>query len=93
MREPPASGRRRRASASRPVDYDVPYFFGALPSADRPYPFRIFQYARLLFLRGRVQDGHYGDDRQAKFLFSEHHGVLYVEREGDSSFRRPMEVN
>jgi hypothetical protein len=28
-----------------------------LPTAERPYPFTPWQYARLLMLRGRVQDG------------------------------------
>ncbi len=34
----------------------------ALPSADRPFPFTPWQYARLLLLRGRVRDGEVAED-------------------------------
>jgi hypothetical protein len=37
-------------------DHDQPYRFGWRPRADVPYPFNTRQYARLLVLRGRVQD-------------------------------------
>ena len=38
-------------------DHDQPYRFGWRPRASVPYPFNTRQYARLLVLRGRVQDG------------------------------------
>jgi hypothetical protein len=38
-------------------DHDQPYRFGCRPRANAPYPFNTRQYARLLVLRGRVQDG------------------------------------
>ena len=38
------------------ADHDQPYRFGRRPSASTPYPFSTRQYARLLVLRGRVQD-------------------------------------
>jgi hypothetical protein len=45
------------------ADHDQPYRFGRRPSASAPYPFSTRQYARLLILRGRVQDaGLAGDD-------------------------------
>lgn len=37
-------------------DHDQPYNFGWRPRSDVPYPFNTRQYARLLVLRGRVQD-------------------------------------
>ena len=37
-------------------DHDRPYRFGWRPRASVPYPFNTRQYARLLVLRGRVQD-------------------------------------
>jgi hypothetical protein len=37
-------------------DHDQPYRFGWHPRASVPYPFNTRQYARLLLLRGRVQD-------------------------------------
>lgn len=33
----------------------------AAPSAERPFPFTPWQYARLLMLRGRVRDGEIGE--------------------------------
>jgi hypothetical protein len=38
------------------ADHDQPYRFGRRPRASAPYPFSTRQYARLLLLRGRVQD-------------------------------------
>ncbi len=44
-------------------DHDQPYRFGRRPNASAPYPFSTRQYARLLVLRGRVQDGAFhGED-------------------------------
>ena len=45
-------------------DHDQPYRFGRLatPRSSAPYPFNTCQYARLLVLRGRVQDGVFGAD-------------------------------
>ena len=43
-------------------DYDQPYRFGWRPRASVPYPFNTRQYARLLVLRGRVQDSPAGHD-------------------------------
>jgi hypothetical protein len=37
-------------------DNDQPYVFGRRPNARAPFPFTERQYARLLVLRGRVQD-------------------------------------
>ena len=37
-------------------DHDQPYRFGRRPRANVPYPFSTRQYARLLLLRGLVQD-------------------------------------
>jgi hypothetical protein len=42
------------------ADHDQPYRFGCRPRAAVPYPFSTRQYARLLVLRGRVQDGLHG---------------------------------
>ena len=45
------------------ADHDQPYRFGRRPSASAPYPFSTRQYARLLVLRGRVQNRELeGDD-------------------------------
>src|SRR6185503_7439973 len=38
------------------ADHDQPYRFGFRPRASAPYPFNTRQYARLLVLRGRLQD-------------------------------------
>jgi hypothetical protein len=38
------------------ADHDQPYRFGVRPRAVAPYPFNTRQYARLLVLRGRLQD-------------------------------------
>jgi hypothetical protein len=38
------------------ADHDVPYRFGFRPRLVAPYPFNTRQYARLLVLRGRIQD-------------------------------------
>jgi hypothetical protein len=43
-------------------DHDQPYRFGWRPRASVPYPFNTRQYARLLVLRGRVQDSLAGRD-------------------------------
>jgi hypothetical protein len=37
-------------------DHDQPYRFGWRPRTSSPYPFSTRQYARLLVLRGRIQD-------------------------------------
>ena len=37
-------------------DHDMPYIFGRRPRAIAPFPFTTRQYARLVVLRGRVQD-------------------------------------
>jgi hypothetical protein len=54
-------------------DHDQPYRFGWRPRASVPYPprpaqrgFNTRQYARLLVLRGRVQDGLAGQDDLTK---------------------------
>jgi hypothetical protein len=41
-------------------DHDLPYRFGRRPRAIAPYPFSTSQYARLLIVRGRLQDGLFG---------------------------------
>jgi hypothetical protein len=38
------------------ADHDQPYRFGCRPRANAPYPFNTRQYARLLVLRGRMQE-------------------------------------
>jgi hypothetical protein len=39
------------------LDYDEPYTFGQLrPTVDRPGPFSLREYVRLLLLRSRVQE-------------------------------------
>jgi hypothetical protein len=40
-----------------PGDHDVHYVFGRRPRASATYPFSTRQYARLLVLRSRLQDG------------------------------------
>ena len=42
-------------------DHDQPYRFGWWPRASVPYPFNTRQYARLLVLRSRLQDGVAGE--------------------------------
>lgn len=43
-------------------DHDQPYTFGRLPTSERSSPFSVLQFARLLILRGRIQDGEFADD-------------------------------
>jgi hypothetical protein len=47
------------------ADNDQPYRFGRRPNARAPYPFTELQYARLLILRGRLNDGERELDRAA----------------------------
>jgi hypothetical protein len=49
----PITGSKDGDSAA---DNDEPYRFGRRPSARAPYPFTERQYARLLILKGRMQD-------------------------------------
>jgi hypothetical protein len=46
-------------------DHDQPYRFGWRPRTNVTYPFNTRQYARLLVLRGRVQDRLLGDGEAA----------------------------
>jgi hypothetical protein len=46
----------RRQSAPAPAEEPI-----VRPTADRPFPFTPWQYARLLVLRGRVRDGEIGE--------------------------------
>lgn len=41
---------------STAADNDQPYRYGLRPTAKAPFPFTERQFARLLILRGRVQD-------------------------------------
>ncbi|HZS01274.1 MAG TPA: hypothetical protein VFE37_21325 [Chloroflexota bacterium] len=50
-----AKARRTSTPAEAVPTADEPE--AALPTAERPFPFTPWQYARLLMLRGRVQDG------------------------------------
>ncbi len=43
-------------------DHDQPYEFHRRPRALAPYPFRVRQYAHLLILRGRIEDGSFARD-------------------------------
>ncbi len=47
------------------ADHDTPYRFGFRPSSRWTYPFSARQYCHLLVLRGRIQDGEFGDDSEA----------------------------
>jgi hypothetical protein len=49
--------------ACRSGDHDMPYRFGLRPTSRAPFPFKERQFARLLILRGRVQDGPSAADR------------------------------
>jgi hypothetical protein len=46
-------------------DHDTPYRFGYRPSARWTYPFRFSEFAHLLILRGRLQNGEFADDRSS----------------------------
>jgi hypothetical protein len=50
---------------SGPADHDVAYRFGRRPNARAPFPFNERQYARLLILRGKLQDGPSFEDAPA----------------------------
>jgi hypothetical protein len=49
----PLTGSKDGDSAA---DNDEPYRFGRRPNARAPYPFTEREYARLLILKGRLQD-------------------------------------
>jgi hypothetical protein len=57
---PPFAANARPATGSLDgdgaADHDQPYRFGFRPLVSAPYPFNTRQYARLLVLRGRLQD-------------------------------------
>lgn len=80
---------RRRSDRSEPEAHDAPYVFGALPTTDRPHPFSLMQYARLLLLRGRLKDGALAEEREGRYHITQHHGIVWVERAGATYFRRP----
>ena len=44
---------------------DQPYRFGRRPTTQAPFPFTHREFARLLILRGRVQDAVSAGDRRA----------------------------
>ena len=56
----PGQGSRDGSGAG---DHDLPFQFGFRPSSGWTYPFTERQFARLLVLRGRIQDGELVDDR------------------------------
>ena len=64
LRETPttATGSRDGLGAA---DHDLPFTFGQRPSSRWTYPFTARQYCWLLMLRGRIQDGEFGDDRDS----------------------------
>jgi hypothetical protein len=84
---------QRRSSRSGAGDHDEPYSFGAPPSAERPYPFHLFQYARLLMLRGELREGAFEGDREGRYYFTQHDGIVWIERDGSTYLRRPMEAS
>ena len=88
MQERRRGGLSRRSGAG---DYDLPYVFGALPTVDRPHPFGLRQYARLLIMRGRWQDEPDSEDQDGRYSFTEHQGIIWVERDGSTYLSRPME--
>ena len=55
----PRAGSRDGLGAA---DHDLPYRFGWRPRSAVTYPFNTREFARLLVLRGRVQDGACADD-------------------------------
>jgi hypothetical protein len=89
MREGRSQGRPR---PPRPAgDHDLPYVFGRLPCIDRPFPFALSEYARLLFMRGHLQDGGFSEDRDGRYLVTERHGIVWVEPDSDPNHRRLTE--
>jgi hypothetical protein len=62
-RVPEFAGSRDGAGAG---DHDRPFSFGRRPHALWPYPFTTQQYARLLLLRGRWQDGLVSEEGEAE---------------------------
>jgi hypothetical protein len=60
MIQPPALGAAGTKDGSGAGDCDQPYVFGRRPRAVASFPFTAVQFSRLLRLRGRVQDGLYG---------------------------------
>lgn len=54
---PSADGRVGTHDGLEAADHDQPYRFGRRPRVGAPFPFTPRQYARLLVLSGRVQDG------------------------------------
>jgi hypothetical protein len=51
------------------------------------------EYARLLVLRGRLQDGDFSDDRGGRYQFSEQSGVVLVEGDSEPYWDRDVEPN
>jgi hypothetical protein len=60
---PEFTGSRDGAGAG---DHDRPFSFGRRPRALWPYPFTTQQFARLLLLRGRWQDGLVSEEGEAE---------------------------
>lgn len=44
-------------------------------------------------LRGELREGSFRDDREGRYYFTEHDGIVWIERDGSTAFRRPMEAN
>ena len=56
MYRPFATVRTGSLDGDGSADHDQPYQFGFRPRAIAPHPFNTRQFARLLVLRGRLQD-------------------------------------
>jgi hypothetical protein len=44
-------------------------------------------------MRGELREGAYQDDREGRFYITQHDGIVWVERDGNAYFRRPMEAS
>jgi hypothetical protein len=56
IQSPLRTGARESLDGVGAGDHDCPFEFGRRPRADAPFPFSTHQFARLLVLRGLIQE-------------------------------------
>lgn len=88
----PGSGGTGSKDGAGAGDRDRSYIFGRRPTVEAPSPFNSRELARLLVLRGRLQDGAFKDDRLGRYSLGLSYHMVWVGRDEDV-LERPTEPN